>query len=128
MNEILIAGGGPAGAAAAIAAWLDGFPVRLFDRKAASRRKLCGEFLSPHASEILAALHGRLFVFSDSCSQIGPTLDQRPKGGETTVLVQNLDLTEPHVAEQIDLEEQRSRSIFILNIFENLTPVVVALE
>lgn len=56
MREILIAGGGPAGAAAAIAARREGSPVRLFDRRASCRHKVCGEFISSRASEVLAAL------------------------------------------------------------------------
>ena len=55
-NRIYVAGGGPAGAAAAIAARLEGCPVTLFDRASTARHKVCGEFISPFASEILAAL------------------------------------------------------------------------
>ena len=57
MHDILLAGGGPAGAAAAIAARCEGSPVRLVERKATFRHKVCGEFISSDASEILAALH-----------------------------------------------------------------------
>jgi flavin-dependent dehydrogenase len=56
MEEILIAGGGPAGAAAAIAARLEGSPVRVIDRATTFRHKVCGEFISPDASELLEAL------------------------------------------------------------------------
>jgi flavin-dependent dehydrogenase len=56
MKEILVAGGGPAGAAAAIAGRLDGSPVRLLDRATTFRHKVCGEFISPDASELLEAL------------------------------------------------------------------------
>jgi menaquinone-9 beta-reductase len=56
MEEILIAGGGPAGAAAAIAARLEGSPVRLMDRATTCRHKVCGEFISPEVSELLEAL------------------------------------------------------------------------
>ena len=56
MREILIAGGGPAGAAAAIAGRLEGSPVRLHDRSASPRHKVCGEFLSPDVSELLHLL------------------------------------------------------------------------
>jgi flavin-dependent dehydrogenase len=55
-NDIYVAGGGPAGAAAAIAARLEGCPVKLYDRASTSRHKVCGEFISPLAGEILAAL------------------------------------------------------------------------
>lgn len=56
MEEIFIAGGGPAGAAAAIAGRLEGSPVRLIDRAAAFRHKVCGEFISPDTQELLEAL------------------------------------------------------------------------
>jgi menaquinone-9 beta-reductase len=56
MDGILIAGGGPAGAAAAIAGRLEGSPVRLIDRATTSRHKVCGEFISPGASELLEGL------------------------------------------------------------------------
>jgi flavin-dependent dehydrogenase len=57
MEEILIAGGGPAGAAAAIASRMEGSPVRLIDRAATFRHKVCGEFISPEASQLLETLH-----------------------------------------------------------------------
>jgi flavin-dependent dehydrogenase len=56
MEEILIAGGGPAGAAAAIAGCLEGSLVRLIDRATTFRHKVCGEFISPDAEELLEAL------------------------------------------------------------------------
>lgn len=56
MEEILIAGGGPAGAAAAIAGRLEGSPVRLIERATTFRHKVCGEFISPDAAELLEAL------------------------------------------------------------------------
>ena len=56
MAKILIAGGGPAGACAAIAGRLEGCSVRLMERAKTVRHKVCGEFISPEASEILEAL------------------------------------------------------------------------
>ena len=56
MEQMLIAGGGPAGAAAAIAGRLEGSPVRLVERATAFRHKVCGEFISPDAEELLKAL------------------------------------------------------------------------
>jgi flavin-dependent dehydrogenase len=56
MQEIFIAGGGPAGAAAAIAGRIEGSSVRLVDRAATCRHKVCGEFISPEAAEILEEL------------------------------------------------------------------------
>ena len=54
---ILIAGGGLAGAAAAIAARLEGSPVRLIERAKTSRHKVCGEFISPETRQVMEALH-----------------------------------------------------------------------
>jgi menaquinone-9 beta-reductase len=54
--EILISGGGLAGAAAAIAAALEGSPVRLMERSVRARHKVCGEFLSPDGAAVLDAL------------------------------------------------------------------------
>jgi flavin-dependent dehydrogenase len=56
MREVLIAGGGPAGAAAAIAARLEGAPVRLVERSVRVKHKVCGEFISPGAAKVLDAL------------------------------------------------------------------------
>jgi len=55
-TPILVAGGGPAGAAAAIAARLSGADVRVCERRSSCRHKVCGEFLSPHVAEILSSL------------------------------------------------------------------------
>jgi len=56
MPEIQIAGGGPAGAAAAIAALTEGAPVHIFEKSRAPRHKVCGEFLSPEACHVLEDL------------------------------------------------------------------------
>lgn len=47
MNPVAILGGGPAGAAAAIAACREGSRVTLIERSRFPRHKVCGEFLSP---------------------------------------------------------------------------------
>lgn len=54
--EVLIAGGGPAGAAAAIVLARAGCRVLLVERDAASREKVCGEFLGADAHACLMAL------------------------------------------------------------------------
>lgn len=59
--EIEIAGGGPAGAAAALAALAEGSAVRVFEKSQFPRHKVCGEFLSP---EILGVFD-RLGVSED---------------------------------------------------------------
>ena len=53
---IQILGGGPAGAAAAIAARREGAEVRLVERSAFPRHKVCGEFLSPEIAPLLDRL------------------------------------------------------------------------
>lgn len=53
---ITIAGAGPAGAAAAIAALGAGASVTLYDRARFPRHKVCGEFLSPEIEPRLRAL------------------------------------------------------------------------
>jgi flavin-dependent dehydrogenase len=55
-SGIVIAGAGPAGASAAIAARLAGSPVRLVERTAKARHKVCGEFISPGAADTLETL------------------------------------------------------------------------
>lgn len=54
--EVLIAGGGPAGAAAAIILARAGCRVLLVEREAAPREKVCGEFLGADAHACLLAL------------------------------------------------------------------------
>lgn len=66
-RSIQILGGGPAGAAAAIAARSEGAQVRLVEKSAFPRHKVCGEFLSPE----IAPLLGRLGVWNRM-------LDERP--------------------------------------------------
>src|SRR5262249_52367293 len=52
--EIVIAGGGPGGATAAILLADAGVRVRILDKAVFPREKLCGEFVSPEALPILA--------------------------------------------------------------------------
>jgi flavin-dependent dehydrogenase len=56
MDEVLIVGGGPAGAAAAISACAEGARARIVERATACRHKVCGEFLSPYSADVLTAL------------------------------------------------------------------------
>lgn len=56
MPAISIAGAGPAGSSAAIAARLTGADVHLYDPARFPRHKVCGEFLSPGASGLLERL------------------------------------------------------------------------
>jgi flavin-dependent dehydrogenase len=54
-GAITIAGGGPAGAAAAIAASYEGAPVRVIERSTGPRHRVCGEFMSPGIREFMEA-------------------------------------------------------------------------
>lgn len=56
MREIFVIGGGPAGAAAAIAARREGSRVELFEKSKFPRHKVCGEFLSPEMLPVLEQL------------------------------------------------------------------------
>src|ERR1019366_1262322 len=47
MRAVRVVGGGPAGVMAALAAMREGAPVRIFEKSAFPRHKVCGEFLSP---------------------------------------------------------------------------------
>lgn len=52
-HEVDVIGGGPAGAMAAIAAVHEGARVRIFEKSAFPRHKVCGEFLSPQVLTLL---------------------------------------------------------------------------
>src|SRR5712691_10862545 len=56
MVPISIAGAGPAGSAAALAALSEGSQVRLFEKSQFPRHKVCGEFLSPEIQPALESL------------------------------------------------------------------------
>jgi flavin-dependent dehydrogenase len=56
MSAIVIAGAGPAGSCAALAALGEGAAVRLFEKSSFPRHKVCGEFLSPEIEPELTAL------------------------------------------------------------------------
>jgi menaquinone-9 beta-reductase len=56
MPELQIAGGGPAGAAAALAALSEGASVHVFERSRTPRHKVCGEFIAPEACAVLQSL------------------------------------------------------------------------
>ena len=56
MNAVQIVGGGPAGTAAAIAALSEAAVVRIAERSAAPRHKVCGEFIPAEAAPLLEKL------------------------------------------------------------------------
>ena len=56
MREIRILGGGPAGSAAAIAACAHGAEIHVIEQSLNPRHKVCGEFISGEACEVLEEL------------------------------------------------------------------------
>jgi FAD binding domain-containing protein len=56
LRQVTVVGGGPAGAAAAIAATQEGCPVELFERTKQPHHKVCGEFISPGGRQCLEDL------------------------------------------------------------------------
>ena len=58
MRAVHVVGGGPAGVLAAFAAMREGAPVRIFEKSAFPRHKVCGEFLSPAILPLLPPLAG----------------------------------------------------------------------
>jgi len=54
--RVLVVGGGPAGAAAAIGLARGGMAVTLVEREAGPREKVCGEFMGPDAAALLEGL------------------------------------------------------------------------
>lgn len=63
-TDVFVAGGGPAGLAAAIAARLAGFRVALADRRRPPIDKACGEGLMPDGVSLLAELGVRILLGS----------------------------------------------------------------
>ncbi len=55
-TTIRIAGAGPAGSCAALAALSEGASVRIYEKSAFPRHKVCGEFLSPEVQPALESL------------------------------------------------------------------------
>ncbi|HEX8816545.1 MAG TPA: NAD(P)/FAD-dependent oxidoreductase [Terriglobales bacterium] len=76
--DLVVAGGGPAGAAAAITAARAGFRVLLLDRGRFPRHKVCGEFVSAESIALLCDLLG-----SGQSSLLAPG----PRTVETRVFV-----------------------------------------
>jgi len=81
--DLIVAGGGPAGASAAISAARDGWKVLLLDRDQFPRHKVCGEFVSPESLSLLRWLLGNLQ---------GSLLERAIPIGETRVLLDGRSL------------------------------------
>ena len=76
----IVVGGGPAGAATAWALAGEGIDVLLLDRARFPRDKPCGEYLSPQASRILAAMGALDRVERAGGAQLGGMQVRAPSG------------------------------------------------
>jgi flavin-dependent dehydrogenase len=79
MDDVVIAGGGPAGAMAAIILARAGLTVRVFDRACFPRPKLCGDTLNPGGCRTIAA-HLPLTTLVEQARPIGGMLLTGPDG------------------------------------------------
>lgn len=70
MPAVRIAGGGPAGASAALAALLAGADAEVFEKSAFPRHKVCGEFISPEILPVLRRLGVESSFFGARPAQI----------------------------------------------------------
>ena len=71
-TDVHVIGGGPAGATSALAALAEGASVKVYEKSRFPRHKVCGEFLSPGAVEILER-----FGLVDAFHNIGPAVIRR---------------------------------------------------
>jgi len=78
--EVVVVGGGPAGASTAWHLAQRGVTVTVLDRARFPRDKVCAEYLSPQASRILAAM-GALPVIEQHASQLRGMAIRAPNGG-----------------------------------------------
>ena len=78
--DVLVVGGGPAGAAAAWFLASGGADVTILDRATFPRDKVCAEYLSPQASRILDAMGALAPIESAGAAQLGGMLVRAPNG------------------------------------------------
>src|ERR1019366_895294 len=82
MRAVHVVGGGPAGVMAAFAAMREGAGVRIFEKSAFPRHKVCGEFLSPailpRAGWEAGSLQLRPAVLSAMRLHFGPRVIRHP--------------------------------------------------
>jgi flavin-dependent dehydrogenase len=81
-SEVLIVGGGPAGAATAWALARAGVDVLILDRARFPRDKPCAEYLSPQASRILDAMGALPAVEAAGGAQLSGMMVRSPSGHE----------------------------------------------
>jgi len=80
MADVLIVGGGPAGAATAWFLARSGAQVTILDRARFPRDKPCAEYLSPQASRILEAMGALALVENAGAAKLGGMLVRAPNG------------------------------------------------
>src|SRR3954471_3705719 len=78
--QVLVVGGGPAGASVATALARGGIDVVLVDRARFPRPKPCAEYLSPEASRILDSMGALGAVESTGAAQLRGVLVRAPNG------------------------------------------------
>ena len=79
-SDVLIVGGGPAGAATAWFLARSGVDVVVMDRARFPRDKPCAEYLSPQASRILDAMGALSVVEASGPAQLGGMMVRAPNG------------------------------------------------
>ena len=79
-TDVLIVGGGPAGASAAWFLAREGLAVTIIDRARFPRDKPCAEYLSPQASRILEAMGALSPIENAGAAQLGGMLVRAPNG------------------------------------------------
>src|SRR6185503_12962638 len=83
--DAIIAGGGPAGASAAIHLAIRGVRVLLVEQKKFPRAKLCGEFISPECAVHFERLGVTDQMFAAGPARLSATVFYSRKGDHVTV-------------------------------------------
>ncbi|MBI3015073.1 MAG: NAD(P)/FAD-dependent oxidoreductase [Candidatus Tectomicrobia bacterium] len=83
-REVLVVGGGPAGAATSALLACRGIPVTVIEARDFPRSKLCGDFISPEARAILAEL-GLLDAIDREASKITEASFFSPQGRQVRI-------------------------------------------
>ena len=83
--DVIIAGGGPAGASAAIHLTMNGVRVLLVEQKTFPRAKLCGEFISPECAPHFARLGVADRLLAAGPAKLTETVFYSPKGQSVSV-------------------------------------------
>lgn len=79
-TQVIVVGGGPAGASAAWSLASLGIEVTLLDRARFPRDKVCSEYLSPEASRVLAAMGALDEVERAGAAQLAGMIIRAPNG------------------------------------------------